>query len=419
MEAVRAAHADYYCALAERAQPELTGPDQVAWFRRLERELANLRVALTWSQTSALEINTRLAVALGNFWIGHGHMSEGRRWLKEALQDERGLSGEWQAQALMVAGRLAWKQGDFREAQLLLTESRDLFRQMGDRAGLAFALFNLGVTVERQGDYTTGQTYLEESLQLARRVGDTYTAACALGALAEVANWQGDMARDRLYLEEALAAHRARRDPRMTAAALMNLGISNVDTGEFEVGRRHIQASLDVARELDDPQFTADCLLNLGDVLVAQGRPAEARGYLEEAIGIYHATHNAASADAALATLGQALEKLGDLDGARARQASALRLRAEAGDQYHVAVSLTHLARVLWRERLAERAARLLGAADAIRDALGASIRPSMRVEVDQLVAGLQADLGEGAYRQAWEAGRRLSQEEAVAMGTE
>lgn len=156
-------------------------------------------------------------------------------------------------------------------------------------------------------------------------------------------------------------------------------------------------------------------------MLVAQDRPAEARVCLEEAIAIHRATHSAASADFALATLGQALEKLGDLASARARQAEArqaeaLQLRVEAGDQYHVAVSLTHLASVLRRKRSAERAARLVGAAEAIRAAIGAAIRPSQRAEYDQLVAGLRADLGEAAFQQARRAGRALSQAEAVAL---
>jgi tetratricopeptide (TPR) repeat protein len=415
-EGARAAHAGYYCAMVERSQPELTGPDQVAWLRQLDRELPNLRAALEWSQVHALEINIRLSVALGTFWIVRGHLSEGRRWLRAAIQSIDRLSPDWRARGLMMVGRLAWRQGDYREAQQTLTQSRELFEQIGDVAGLAFTLFNLGAAVERQGDYATGRAYLEDSLRFARTAGDTYTEACALSALGEIANRQGDINRDREYTQQALALHQARRDPRMTAAMLMNLGISSVDAGDIDEGQRQIQASLDVARELDQPHLTVDCLVCLGDVRLIQGRPAEARGYLEEAIAICHATHAAAYADFALATLGQALEQLGDFAGARARQVEALRLRVEAGDQYYLATSLTHLARILWREQAAERAVRLLSAADAIRDAIGALLRPVMRTEYDELVAGLRASLGEEAYRQAWEAGQALSQEDAVEL---
>ena len=47
MEAIRHAHAAYYLQLAETAAPELKGPQQAVWFRRLERELDNLRAALS------------------------------------------------------------------------------------------------------------------------------------------------------------------------------------------------------------------------------------------------------------------------------------------------------------------------------------------------------------------------------------
>jgi predicted ATPase len=93
--ATQLAHALYFRDLAERAEPELRGPDQVAWLDRLEQEQANLRAALTWClddkmtrwqgdkvtnrlvvtlspphQVTLSEIGLRLAGALGVFWTG-------------------------------------------------------------------------------------------------------------------------------------------------------------------------------------------------------------------------------------------------------------------------------------------------------------------------------------------------------------
>jgi len=68
LEATRRRHAAYFLTLAERAEPELTGPQQVRWLNRLEGELDNLRAALGWSLEWDAEAGLRLASALGGFW---------------------------------------------------------------------------------------------------------------------------------------------------------------------------------------------------------------------------------------------------------------------------------------------------------------------------------------------------------------
>lgn len=84
--AVRRRHATYYRDLAERAEPELTGPDQAHWLAGLEAELGNLRAALEWALWHGEPgIGLRLAVALWRFWYTRGYLVEGRDWLEAAL----------------------------------------------------------------------------------------------------------------------------------------------------------------------------------------------------------------------------------------------------------------------------------------------------------------------------------------------
>ena len=86
-EAVRQRHLDYYLALAEAAEPQLKGAEQLSWLNRLEVEHDNLRAALRGAlRRGQAELALRLARALGPFWAAHAPWSEGRRWLSSAAE---------------------------------------------------------------------------------------------------------------------------------------------------------------------------------------------------------------------------------------------------------------------------------------------------------------------------------------------
>src|SRR5262249_61587086 len=85
-EPVASRHAAWYLALAERAAPELRGPDQVAWLSRLDHDYDNLRAALGQAEHSGdVETSARLAGALVPFWEVRGAVGGGRGWLETGL----------------------------------------------------------------------------------------------------------------------------------------------------------------------------------------------------------------------------------------------------------------------------------------------------------------------------------------------
>jgi predicted ATPase len=112
-EMVRRAHAEYFLALAEEAEPELLGPDQGRWLVRLRTESENLRGALSWSLEPdqeggwAQELRLRLVAALCRFWDVEG-FQESRRWLQAALERLRRVCrrpGESARRARLDPGR--------------------------------------------------------------------------------------------------------------------------------------------------------------------------------------------------------------------------------------------------------------------------------------------------------------------------
>jgi predicted ATPase/DNA-binding SARP family transcriptional activator/Tfp pilus assembly protein PilF len=416
-EAARRRHAETFLSLVELTKPKLNGLDQKDWFDRLERELANLRLALSWSQANAIETGLRIASNLENLWIVRGISTEGRKWLQSALQAGVELPVESRAEALRVAGVLARNQEDYPEARQLLDQSREIFLKIEDSNGLARTLYHLGTVSEGQADYPTALAYFQEGLDLARSQQDWFLEACALDGLALLAVRRGDYAQARIHDEQALGLFQAHHNIRNIAMTTSNLGIIASNQGDYPAARRYLETALASGREIGDQHVITLAMLNLANVQIAQGDYAGARANLEESIHRQRTTGDTTGLAAQLGAFGRALQKLGESVAARAAQAEALSLRAGVGDQRGVAVSLENLALVEFDESQAERAALLLGAAEAIRDAISAPITPSRRLENEKLVAAIRLALGQPAFDQAWAAGRDLTLEQAVELG--
>ena len=80
------AHLAWCLSLVARAEPELSGPDQEAWFERIDGEIENLRSALEWACGQGLgDAALRLAGPLTPYWHVRGYHPEGRRWMEAAL----------------------------------------------------------------------------------------------------------------------------------------------------------------------------------------------------------------------------------------------------------------------------------------------------------------------------------------------
>jgi len=116
VEESRRRHAAFFLDLAERADPEVRGPRQADWLDRLEHENDHLRMAMSWTLSTG-DANTvvRLGWALHTFWLVRGHHREERRWMEAALEHE--LSPALQTSALLVAGSMAYAQGDHPAAE--------------------------------------------------------------------------------------------------------------------------------------------------------------------------------------------------------------------------------------------------------------------------------------------------------------
>jgi predicted ATPase len=371
-EGLQRQHARYFMALAEKAEPQLSGGEQAEWLARLEDEHDNIRAALRWAKeqrehrqstqsgngtnskgaaaTETAEIAVRLAGAIWRFWYVRGYFTEGREQLAGALlgllEVEAASSGQlppplraYKAKALNGAGVLTVLQADYASARALFEESLALRREIGDKLSTADTLDNLAILTTEQGDHAAARPLFEENLRLRRELKDKWGIAASLSNLG---NWfysQGEHASARSLYEESLALQRELKDKWGIAASLSNLGIVATGLNDYQGARALFEESLALQRELGHKRGIAASLAGLGGMIV----------------------------DSAAST------------------------------------SST------------ERGAKLLGAVEGLLESIDAVMDVDQRIPYERSVATARAKLGEDAFKRAWREGRAMRMEQAVA----
>jgi predicted ATPase/class 3 adenylate cyclase len=247
--AVRRAHADYYLALVEAAELALSGPEQTTWLQRLEAEHDNLRAALRWAEESGeAELGLRLAGALCQFWLMHGHLREGQERLARLLGlAEAALRTAVRAKVLTGAGHLAHNLGDYATARTRFEESLALWRDLGNQQGIATSLNDLGWVASSQGDFAAAHSLSQESLVLWREIGNQQGIATSLHNLGFVAHGQGEYAAARALHQESLALRQELGDKRGIAFSLTHLGRAMHKQGDLRGATALLEEALAIS----------------------------------------------------------------------------------------------------------------------------------------------------------------------------
>ncbi|HEX8693340.1 MAG TPA: BTAD domain-containing putative transcriptional regulator [Longimicrobium sp.] len=267
----RRRHLEHFLALAEEAEPRLTGPEQGRWLARLEAEHDNFRTALrTGLETGDAEAAARLAGALARYWQQHGHLGEGRQWLAEALS-AGGLREQTRAKALLGAGNLATRQRDYAASRPLLEESEALYRALDDRRMTGRVLNSLGLAAADQGDFARAEALYEQALPLLREAGDRWFAAMVLNNLGTTALRRRDFARAEALYGERLALAREMGDPAGAGNALNNLAATAYEQGDFHRAGGLVRESLPLTLEGGNVFMALLSLAHLAKVASATG----------------------------------------------------------------------------------------------------------------------------------------------------
>jgi predicted ATPase/class 3 adenylate cyclase/DNA-binding CsgD family transcriptional regulator len=423
MEITRQAHALYYLTLAEAAEPELVGQQQAMWLERWEQEHDNLRAAMRWSLEQEggdeggqrKEMALRLSAALRRFWLMHGHISEGRSFLEQALTASRGMLASVRANALLAAASLAVYVDDYDQVEKLCEESLALYRELGDKAGIAFSLYLLGPAASTTGNPTVARIQTEEALVLFTEVGDKDGIAWSLNNLAWFVNEQGEYARAQALFKKRLAMHKAQGNKRGIAWALFHLAwVLFVSQGALATAHSLLEEGLALVRELGDKGGISQCLSLSGRLALSQGDTTAGRLLLEESMMLSREIGSQWGIAQPLAILAQVEASQGDLAAARTLYEESLTIARERNYKDLFPPCLEGLAEVVGVQGEPAWAAQLWGTAETLRESMGTPLPPVYRAAYDRSVAAVRTQLGEKTFAAAWAEGRMMTPEQAL-----
>ena len=264
---LRERHAHLFRELAEESAGEIMGSRKRAWLDRLEEEHDNLRAALAWaSEAGAGEVALRLSASLWRFWQMRGYLAEGLERVTQALAVPHGADHpRARADALSAAAGLAYWQADGPGSREFYEREIAIRRELGDRLGLAEALYWISFTwaiieLKAEGAMATATRYVTEALAIYEDLGDAPGIGKCEWALANVAWGTRDIDAARAHALRALDVF-ASIDDRFNlgwAAYTLGLGaLSEINRdgplpAHVEEARARLQEALRIFDEAQD-----------------------------------------------------------------------------------------------------------------------------------------------------------------------
>ncbi len=302
------------------------------------------------------------------------------------------------------------EQGNFRAALTWVLEKGDAETALRLASALEPLWWVLGLTAE-------GRRWLERALAASEGV-PAEVRAPALVIAALIARQQGEFGRTDELAGEALRCARVVGDQAGTADALFLLATSAA-WREPRAGHALFQEALGLFRTIGHRARVGWVLSQLG-WFASRETPADharAIALCQEALALFRAAGHTPGTAAALATIAQQTLKQGDSTRALALGRESLALRWDVGDRWGLTGGLEVMGQIAEVIRQPREAARLLGAGEALREAVGVPTASIVQPHPDYgpAVAAVRAALTADVFAAEWEAGRRMPLEQAVA----
>jgi predicted ATPase/DNA-binding XRE family transcriptional regulator len=234
-----------------------------------------------------------------------------------------------------------------------------------------------------------------------------------------VAGELGEHVRAKAYLERGLARYRELGDQRMVSWAIRSLAFIAMLRGDFAAAEQGYTESLQRCTASGDAWGLAWSRYTLAFLRLAQGDLVQARPALEEALAELRGQQMVFGVFRTLLALGYTRFEQGDIAGAEELFREGLTMSRQMPMQSIITIGLEGMGLVAAASGLPQRAARLWGATEALREATGERRWPVFQAVYERMVAASRAQLPATEWQAAWASGRELTMVEAVAEALE
>ena len=415
-EKIRTLHLDYFLNLSTKAQLELRGPSWIDWMERLNDERHNLRAALHWAKETDIEAGLSLSARLLRYWES-ADMQEGARWL-EMLLHQTGADRfpTAKAYALHAYGSLLiWLQ-EFDKAHSIAQECLTLFQAINDPEGQVDALILFGNVFMFRYDPQDAEKFGEQALALAQSLDDPWREATALLYLGwATRNYERMFSR----WEKSALLFRRVGDEVSLANILGWLGHFRVLNGDLELAETYLDEATMLWQSNKMANIWDNTRLVRSQILLIRGNFEQARAILEDIMVSAEETGNRMSQLWVKLRIGYVALRSGNLSESRQLLSETAQKFAQDGYTIGTVFALEGMAGLYVAVGKPTEAVRLIGWADAIRVKIN-DPRPHIeQADVDTLIAACLAKMGEVAFSNAYDEGRNMSLEEALAFAFE
>jgi len=380
-------HLAYYLEMAETAQPELLQREhELKWLKRLENEYDNIRMAVEWGLLHDPFAAMRMVYFLLFFMMTKSHSGEGHRWGVEALKridDGRSLTVEENKQKgrlLASLSILSFSIGDNQTTIREANQALNLLRPTNDKWYLALTL-----GFRAAADFLTGNADIaiattKEATRLAEEVGDKYVLGAVLSSSSRVEAFaKSDFTESYVIHERAcelLKEHGNRWTYAITLYGLGNIAIAQKD---FETARKKFDLAMQIMQELGSKRNVVMIKSDLAHILRLEGN-------YSDAISSYHET---------------------------------IREWQRIGHRAAVAHQLECIAFISKALEQVEKALRLFGAAETLREKIEIDMTSQEREDYDKEVADIKVNMDEKEFVSLWAEGRSMTMDEAIELALE
>jgi predicted ATPase len=278
-------HADYFRALAERADRPLRGNGQSEWVERLRPEAGNLAAAVGWFLAHDMAPLPHLFRVLWPFWWLEEHFGQARAWIRDAIPAAGSLDVTAQTELAWTDVATSLEVGDDAAALGARERLESLIEAVDDGLLVAISELALGWVAPIVDDFDGALRRTSRSVEMLDD-DEPFWTALAVGTLGLIEAMLGRQDAARQHLTQAIQLSEGFENGWLTAAARVQLGTLAVMQGRVDDARTLLEEGLSLSVDAGSTQSVTMSLTGLARLAFAAGDPERAAAMLGAADGL-------------------------------------------------------------------------------------------------------------------------------------